>query len=134
VKGDLVGNKGKKSNKPALYWKERAKDGGAIKPLGCCVANCQAVSQVAGSTDMDRWVGARITIYVEDVEIRGEGRRPALRIRPFTADRQRAARGNQSQPGPPKPGPGPDVTPGLAPEADEAVMIAELERMGVDRG
>jgi hypothetical protein len=121
VKGELIGQKGKKSNKPALYWKERAKDGSPIKPLGCCVANCSAVSQVAGSVDTDRWVGCKVTLYVEDIDIRGEGRRPALRIRPFTANQQRATR--KSEP-----------APSGTPDDMEAKLIAEMEKQEADRG
>lgn len=127
-KGEMVGNKGKKSFKPALHWKERAKDGSIIKPLGCCVENCEALVQVTGSIDPKDWVGKCVTIFVKMIDMRGEGRRPAIRIKPFTNEQQRGSRGTG------KSEPPPSASPSLPPDADEAAMIAELERMGVDRG
>src|SRR4051812_33502023 len=65
-KGNLIGHKGKKSQKPTLHFVEKKRaDGSDIKPLACCVENSQAVSQVAGSENPKKWVGARVTLYVE---------------------------------------------------------------------
>lgn len=84
----LVGKKGKKDGRPGLYFKE-SKSG---KPLGVNATNGAAISNVVGSPDMKDWIGKQIRIGVDMVDIRGEGIRPAIRVRPFRADQQRAVR------------------------------------------
>lgn len=89
VKVKLIGKNGKTDGRPGLYFKEQ-KSG---KPLGLNAGNSAAVANVAGSTDMKRWPGVRITLFVEMAEhVRGEGIRPAIRVRPFRPDQQRAAK------------------------------------------
>lgn len=83
----IVGDKGKTDGRPGVYFKE-SKSG---KPLGINATNASAISNVAGSTDWKDWVGTRITIRVEMVDVRGKGRMPAIRIVPFRPDQQTAA-------------------------------------------
>ena len=87
VKVQLIGKGGKNDGRPGLYFKEQ-KSG---KPLGLNAGNSAAVANVAGSTDMKKWPGVRITLFVEMAEhVRGEGVTPAIRVRPFRPDQQRA--------------------------------------------
>lgn len=85
----LVGKKGRKDGRPGVWFKE-SRSG---KPLGVNATNALAISNVAGSTDTQKWVGVRITLRVEMITIRGEseGPRPAIRVVPFRPDQQRAA-------------------------------------------
>ena len=89
----MVGRKGKKDGRPGAWFKE-SRSG---KPLGLNATNCAAIANVTGSTDMKKWLGARITLRVEMVDIRGEGIRPAVRVVPFRPEQQQAARGSQGE-------------------------------------
>lgn len=96
IRGTLTGQKGRKSQKPTLYFTEKRPDGSDYKPLGCCVENCVAISNIASTSNPREWVGAKVTLYaamIEDRETRSK--RPAVRIKPFRDDQQRAARPQQ---------------------------------------
>jgi hypothetical protein len=92
VKGNLTGVGGKKSNKPALHWEEKAKDGSPIKPLAVGAKCCAQIAQATGSTDMADWPGKKVTLFVDQDRVSGE-MRPCIRVRAFQASQQRAARG-----------------------------------------
>ncbi|MBA2720770.1 MAG: hypothetical protein H0U52_16245 [Chloroflexi bacterium] len=115
----LTGKKGKVDGRPGVFFKE-SKTG---KPLGANATNSAAISNIAGSADTKKWPGTKITLFVEMVEIRGEGIRPAVRVRPFRADQQRAARGATPEKPPT------DETP----DEEEIRMIAEREREEASR-
>ena len=107
VKLKIVGKGGKTDGRPGLFFKEQ-KSG---KPLGLNAVNSAAVANLAGSTDMKKWPGTKVTLFVDMAEhVRGEGITPAVRIRPFRADQQRAVAATSE------------------PDDDEARLIAEAER------
>lgn len=110
----IIGDKGKKDGRPGIYFKE-SKSG---KPLGCNATNANAISNVAGSTDWKSWIGVRITVRVEMVDVRGKGIMPAIRIVPFAPSQQRAARGESEQ----------TAAQGEAVDPDEARLEAEAEK------
>lgn len=93
TKGELVGDKGRKSIKLVLHWEEAN-----VKPLGCAVEISQAMLQITGQENPKNWKGARITLFVKMIDMRGEGRRPAIRVKAFNPNQQRAASHQQSKP------------------------------------
>lgn len=88
AKVTLTGKKGKQDGRPGAWFKGQRSG----KPLGLNATNCAAIANVVGSPDIKKWLGAQITLRVEDVNIRGEGVRPAVRVVPFRPDQQTAAR------------------------------------------
>lgn len=94
VKLKIVGKGGKTDGRPGLFFKEQ-KSG---KPLGLNAGNSSAVSNIAGSTDVKKWPGVQITLFVEMGEhVRGEGITPAIRVRPFRSGQQRALAPDQDE-------------------------------------
>ncbi len=57
TQGEIVGVKGRKSKKPAVYFK------GVPKPLALNATNAKAIVAITGSPDTDKWIGQWVTIY-----------------------------------------------------------------------
>lgn len=128
VKGHLVGVGGKRSTKPAIHWKERQKDGSPIKPLAVGAKCCAQIGQSVGSTDMSKWPGNKITLFVDEDRVSGE-MRPCIRVRAFRADQQRASRGGKDAPPATN-----DMPNESAPLTDEdKAQIADIERQNAER-
>ncbi len=61
---------------PMIYFK------GAKKPLGCNVTNAETIASITGSKHIEKWVGARVTLYQTMVKAKAGGRVEGVRIRP----------------------------------------------------
>ncbi len=85
--GELEGDKGRKTKKPLVYFKE-SKTG---KPLALNATNGKTIERMYGG-DVDGWIGKRVTLYPTTCEMAGETR-DCIRIRPRapTAQRQQTA-------------------------------------------
>lgn len=98
IRGTLTGEGGKKSQKPTIYFAEKRPDGSDYKPLGCCVENSVAISNVAGTPNPPEWAGSKVTLYVKMIDDKKtRSQRPAVRIKAFREDQQRAAQPSQQQ-------------------------------------
>lgn len=106
AKVTMVGEKGKTDGRPGL-WFVGSKLG---KPLGLNAGNSDKMAEIAGSTDVKKWVGVTIRLVVEMIVIRGKGPhpRPAVRVK--------APRGDASAQT------APDIS------ADEQAEIERIER------
>src|SRR6185295_18707375 len=74
--GELEGDKGRKTKKPLVYFKE-AKTG---KPLALNATNGKTIERLYGA-NTDEWIGKRVTLYPTTCEMAGETR-DCIRIRP----------------------------------------------------
>src|SRR5687768_10052346 len=61
-----VGAKGKKENKPVLYF--RGKDKGLVLNK----TNAKKIEQIAGTDETDEWKGVTIGLYATETEFAGE--------------------------------------------------------------
>lgn len=71
--------KPKGERRPHVFFK------GARKPLVCNATNAEAISAMAGSEDVDRWIGLRITLYQTMVRSAKGKQVMGIRIRPMKA-------------------------------------------------
>jgi hypothetical protein len=71
--------KPKGEHRPFVYFK------GAQKPLVCNATNAESFSSMAGSEDVDRWIGLRVTLYQTSVRSKGGKQVPGIRVRPMKA-------------------------------------------------
>lgn len=90
--GELVGQGGKKTKKP-LVWFAESKSG---KPLGMNTTNCKTVAAMYGN-DCDRWVGKRITLYPTTCSS-PEGTVECIRVRPTVPPEKAAAQQQAADP------------------------------------
>lgn len=74
--GELKGEKGRKTRKPLVFFK------GAKKPLAINITNAKALERIAGSGDMDKWVGLTITLFESTTNDPNGNQVPCVRIRP----------------------------------------------------
>lgn len=80
AKGEVVGEKGRKKGMPFVKIKD-ARGREHPKPLGLNATNCDSVAMLAGSPDMKRWPGTRVTLYVTKTDSK-DGKRDCIRMRP----------------------------------------------------
>jgi hypothetical protein len=73
VGATLVGDKGKKSKKPVIFFKETKTDPdtGKKKGLALNATNGKSIAALYGN-DTDAWAGKRITLYATTTEMGGE--------------------------------------------------------------
>lgn len=76
VGGELEGEKGRKTKKPLVYFRE-SKSG---KPLALNATNCKTIAKLYGN-EVEGWAGKRITIYPTMTEMSGE-QVDCIRVRP----------------------------------------------------
>lgn len=69
------------SRKPVIHFV------GKDKTLVCNKTNWNAIVEIAGEEDSDRWAGVRIKLVVARVDFQGK-RVPAIRVEPPTVKRQ----------------------------------------------
>lgn len=75
--GEVTGEGGRKSRKPILKFK------GKEKTLVANSTNCKTIASIVGTPEVERWVGATITLFpttTTDRETKEE--MPCIRIRP----------------------------------------------------
>lgn len=58
---------------------------GASKALVCNTTNAETISKIAGSEDVDRWIGLRVTLYATTTRSAKGGQVPCIRVRPLKA-------------------------------------------------
>jgi hypothetical protein len=69
----------KGDKRPFIHFK------GAKKPLVCNATNAKTITAIAGSGDVDKWVGLRVTLYATMVKAKGGEAVQGIRIRPLRA-------------------------------------------------
>ena len=74
--GTLIGQGGRKSKKPCVYFK------GVEKPLALNATNAKAIAAIAGSPDTDKWVGQWITLYPTQCQSPTGETTDCIRVRP----------------------------------------------------
>jgi hypothetical protein len=71
--------KPKGERRPFIYFR------GATKPLVCNATNAETISSIAGSEDVERWVGLRVALYQTKVRAKAGGQVMGIRVRPMAA-------------------------------------------------
>jgi len=66
IKGELTGEKGRKATKPVLFFR------GARKPFAISSTDGKTIASLVGSPLTERWIGARITLFVTTTSVQGE--------------------------------------------------------------
>lgn len=89
--GEVTGQGGKKSKKPALYFR------GKKKPLALNATNGKTIERIAGTSDVSKWAGLNISLYVTTTQWGGETV-PCIRIRPTAAKQAPAAQTEEGTP------------------------------------
>lgn len=74
--GTLEGQKGKKEKKPV------AKFRGKEKPLALNVTNCKTLTRLFGSSDVNDWIGKRVTLFPTTTNGPSGEEVECIRIRP----------------------------------------------------
>lgn len=74
--GLLVGEKGRKTKKPLAYFK------GKSKPLALNITNSKVLERIAGSPEVERWVGLTIVLFPTTTKDKDGVIVPCVRIRP----------------------------------------------------
>lgn len=73
--GKVVGEGGKTSKKPVVYF------AGKNKPLALNVSNAKTIEKLCGTFDTSKWIGKRVALYVTQTKFGGETV-DCIRIRP----------------------------------------------------
>ena len=100
----LTGDKGKKSKKPVVFFKETKTDPetGKKKGLALNATNGKSIAGLYGN-DTDAWIGKRITLYPTTTEMGGETVE-CIRVRKQAPPSKSASKQNgPTQPEPPAP-------------------------------
>lgn len=88
VQGELVGQQGRKTKKPLVYFK------GKSKPLALNITNIRTIASIYGSFRVEDWIGKSITLYPTTTNF-GSETKDCIRIRvrkPGAAVQQESAR------------------------------------------
>ena len=88
VQGELVGQQGRKTKKPLVYFK------GKSKPLALNITNIKTIASLYGSFRVEDWIGKSITLYPTTTNF-GSETKDCIRIRvrkPGAAAQHEAAR------------------------------------------
>jgi hypothetical protein len=96
-------NEGKKQRKPVLFFKED------VKALVLNKTNAGTITQIVGNSELDSWIGTKITMVVREVEFAGK-QTWAIRIQ-LPRRNSRSASGTQSPTGRRGGAGGPDAPP-----------------------
>ena len=67
----------KGEHRPFVFFK------GATKPMVCNATNAETISAIAGSEDVTRWVGCKVTLFSTRVRAKAGGQVMGIRIRPM---------------------------------------------------
>jgi hypothetical protein len=75
VAGKVVGEGGKESKKPVIYFR------GKEKGLALCITNARTIAAMYGGFDADKWIGKAITLFPTTTQF-GPRTVDCIRIRP----------------------------------------------------
>lgn len=92
AQGTLVGQQGKKSKKPVVFFK------GKSKPLALNVTNIKTIAALYGSFKAEDWIGKAITIYPTTTNF-GSETKDCIRIRNKRPSGAAATPGPDREPG-----------------------------------
>lgn len=78
VRGEIMGEKGRKSKKPACYFRSDKEK----RPLFLNVTNCRTLANMTGSEHIEDWAGWRITIFPTTTQDKDGKTVACIRIHP----------------------------------------------------
>lgn len=90
VQGELVGQQGRKTKKPVVFFK------GKSKPLALNITNIKTIASLYGSFRVEDWIGKSITLYPTTTNF-GSETRDCIRIRNKRPGTQQAAASEPQQ-------------------------------------
>jgi hypothetical protein len=98
VGATITGDKGKKSKKPVVFFKESKEDPdtGKKKGLALNATNGKSIAALYGN-DTDAWIGKRITLYSTTTEMGGETVE-CIRVRKSIPSSKEKANGTEAEP------------------------------------
>lgn len=115
VRGEIVGEKGKTSKKPACYFRGTRDP----RPLFLNVTNCKILAALTGSSNIEDWAGQWVTLYPTKTKSAAGDEVDCIRIKnrapkPRQSGAQQQRAGGDAPPAPAPREPGDDTPEGGA--------------------